>query len=308
MKFNLTNLGLFSVACSLLFTACKNSSSGDFETDKATGVVYKLIKHNESGTKPVIGDFATLQMVFKNDKDSVLWSTYTLQRRPGDTTRGISIPLRKGFSGCLEQGITLMAVGDSAEFKVNADSLYLKQFRQKQLPKGVHSGTNITFYVKLLGIKTQQQVQQEQQQQMMKMQAEMQQRKQQETADIAKYIADNHITAKPTKDSLFFLKRTAGKGKAIKDGDSVEVAYTGKLLNGTEFDGSTGHNHGPFKIQYGPNAQAIRGWILALGEMHQGDKATILIPSALGYVPRGNGPIPAFAPLIFDMEVLRVWK
>ena len=311
MKFNLTNLGLLSITCSLLFGACKNSASGDFETDKATGVQYRFIKHNESGAKPAAGDYATVEMLFKNDKDSICFTTAGMRKRPGDTTKGLTIPLKSIFGGSLEQAITLMAAGDSAQFKVKADSLYLKQFHYKQLPPFIHPGSYVTFNVKLISFQSQQQVQQQQQQQMMKMQAEMAKRKDQETADIAKYLADNKYTSvKPTKDSLFFLKRTAGKGKAIKEGDSVQVEYTGMTLDGKVFDGSKDHGHGPFKILWTPTSTAaIKGWVLALGDMHLGDKATILLPSALGYGPRGaGGVIPPYAPLVFEMEVTKVWK
>ncbi|HXB11431.1 MAG TPA: FKBP-type peptidyl-prolyl cis-trans isomerase [Bacteroidia bacterium] len=311
MKFNLKNLGLFSVTCSLLLTACKHGASGDFETDKASGIEYRFINHNESGTKPAAGDYATVQMLFKNDKDSVCFTTIGMRKRPGDTAKGLTIPLKFNFSGCLEQAITLMAVGDSAQFKIKADSLYLKQFRYPKLPPFIRAGSFVTFNVKLISFQNQQQVQQLQQQQMMKMQAEMAKRKDQEAADITKYLADNKYTSvKPTKDSLFFLKRTAGKGKAIKEGDSVEVEYTGMTLDGKVFDGSKDHGHGPFKIAWSPSSQgAIKGWILALGEMHQGDKATILLPSAIAYGPRGaGGVIPPYAPLVFEMEVTKVWK
>jgi FKBP-type peptidyl-prolyl cis-trans isomerase FkpA len=310
MKFNLTNLGLLSVACSLMLTACKHGASGDFEVDKATGVQYRFISHNESGAKPASGDYATVQMLFKNDKDSIMFTTVGMRKRPGDTTKGLTIPLKFNFGGCLEQGITLMAAGDSAQFKVNADSLYLKQFRMKQLPPTVKPGSYVTFNVKLLSFQNQQQVQQLQQQQMMKMQAENAKLKDQEAPNIAKYLADNHYTVTPTKDSLFFLKRTTGKGKAIKEGDSVEVEYSGMTLDGKIFDASKGHGHGPFKIAWSATSQsAIKGWILALGEMHQGDKVTILLPSAIAYGPRGaGGVIPPYAPLVFEMEVTKVWK
>ena len=220
MKLNLTNLGLLTVACSLVVTACKHSSSGDYTTDPTTGVMYHLIKHDDKGAKPAIGDYATMEMRYsvstKAGKDSELFNSLTVKRRPGDTTHTITIPLRKSFNGCLEQGITLMSVGDSAEFSINADSLFMKTFGQKQLPPFVHPGSSVTFNIKLTALQNQQQIQQQQQQQMMKMQAEMGKRKLQEPADIAKYLADNHSTAKPSKDSLFFLDVSEAKEKLLR--------------------------------------------------------------------------------------------
>jgi FKBP-type peptidyl-prolyl cis-trans isomerase len=310
MKFNFGKLGLFAATGAMVLTACKHSgsgSSGSYDTDAATGVMYRFIKHDDKGKKPGIGDYATMEMQYKTDKDSVLFNSITAKRRPGDTTHTITIPLRKSFSGCLEQGITLMAIGDSAEFKVSADSLFLKTFGARQLPPFAKPGSSIIFNIKLTAIQSQQEVQQQQQEQRQKMMEQMQQLKVQEPAAIGKYLADNKINAKPTKDSLFFLERTPGKGKAIKDGDSVAVSYEGSLLDGTVFDKSTAHG-GPYHIKYGPDAHVIKGWIEALSTMHEGEKARVLIPSALGYGPMGNRPtIPPYAPLIFNMEVVKVW-
>jgi FKBP-type peptidyl-prolyl cis-trans isomerase FkpA len=43
-----------------------------------------------------------------------------------------------------------------------------------------------------------------------------------------------------------------------------------------------------------------------LQKMKKGGKATIIIPSVMGYGPQGTrgGPIPPFAPLIFDVELI----
>ncbi len=138
----------------------------------------------------------------------------------------------------------------------------------------------------------------------------MQQRKAQEPVAIAKYIADNNVKAKPTDDSLFFLKREGKGGKAIKDGDSVYVTYKGMLLDGTVFETS---DHGPgrntFPMVFTKNMGLIHGWVEALETMHEGEKVTILLPSAIAYGPQGaphSQMILPYTPLIFDIEVVRV--
>ncbi len=297
-----------TAALTLFAASCNQGSQGDFSVDKATGVQYKFIKHNENGAKPAAGDYAQVEMIFKTDKDSVIMNTQTMRRRPGDTSHGIPIPLKFNFAGCLEQGITLMAAGDSALFRINADSLFVKQFQMKKLPPYIHPGSYLTFQVKLLYFQTQQQMQQMRQAMMAKRQAEAEAMKAQENPSIEKYLADHHYNIKPNADSLYVLKKTSGKGQEIKDGDTVTVAYTGRLLSGQGFDSSTAA-HGPYKFAYSANAPAIKGWILALKGGHLGDKQTILIPSALGYGQYGMGnAIPPYSPLIFDMEVLKVEK
>jgi len=308
MNSTLIKLSIFSVAIVSVFTACKHS--GSFETDPTTGVQYQFIKHNESGTKPTMDDFARVEMlgtaVTASGKDTEMFNT-TKPRDPRDTNRTFTIPLHKSFNGCLEQGISMMSVGDSAVFKINTDSLYLKTFRAHEVPKFIKPGSSFTFYIKLVGFQTQQQIQQQQQQEMAKRQAEAEQRQGLEAPAIAKYLADNHYSnIKPTKDSLYVLELKGAKGKAIKDGDSIEVTYTGMLLDGTVFDASSRHN-GALKMVYSHDMKLIKGWVEVLGTMHEGEKARILLPSSLGYGPRQAGPmILPYTPLLFDLEVVKV--
>jgi FKBP-type peptidyl-prolyl cis-trans isomerase len=49
----------------------------------------------------------------------------------------------------------------------------------------------------------------------------------------------------------------------------------------------------------------IQGWEEAFLHMKKGEKATIYIPSALGYGDRDMQSIPANSVLIFDVEVVK---
>jgi len=231
-------------------------------------------------------------------------------RRPGDTSGGtITIPLNKTFNGSVEQAVTLMAVGDSALFKINIDSLFLKTFHQKQLPKFIKSGTMATFNIKLVRFQTQQQVQQQQQEMMAKQQAEMAQRKGMEPAEITKYLGDNHYDkVKPTTDSLYVLESSGKSGRAIKEGDSVKVLYTGTTLSGVVFDASSKRGNVPFSVLYtGKDMHIIKGWAEMLGTMHEGEKAKILLPSSLAYgAHQASADILPYTPLVFELEIVKV--
>jgi hypothetical protein len=203
-----------------------------FTKDNTTGVEYHFFKHDKKGKKPVIGDFANVKLVFKNDKDSEISNSAT---KGGDSLGTYKIPLTKYFTGCLEQGITLMAIGDSVEFKVSTDSVFNKFNRtpNAKMPSFLHAGTFLTFNVKLIKFQTEKENNDEREQLKAKYTAQMLVRKAQEPSAIAKYLADNKITAKPTEDSLFFIMRKDTGGKAIKEGDSVFVKYTLYLLDNT---------------------------------------------------------------------------
>ncbi|MDO9254548.1 MAG: FKBP-type peptidyl-prolyl cis-trans isomerase, partial [Bacteroidales bacterium] len=124
---------------------------------------------------------------------------------------------------------------------------------------------------------------------------------------IQQYLKDNKITAKPTASGLYYIEKVAGKGAKAKAGDKVKVHYTGKLLNGKVFDSSlTRKPVAPFEFTIG-QGQVIPGWDEGIAMMSAGAKATILVPSKLGYGERGAGEdIPAYSPLVFDVELISI--
>jgi len=70
-----------------------------------------------------------------------------------------------------------------------------------------------------------------------------------------------------------------------KDGDTVQVDYTGKLADGTVFDTSIGKT--PFEFTLG-SGQAIDGFDRAVLGMKVGEKKTVTIPAADAYGPYHN--------------------
>ena len=68
-----------------------------------------------------------------------------------------------------------------------------------------------------------------------------------------------------------------------KQGDTVNVHYTGKLDNGTVFDSSVGRDPLQFTVGEG---MVIPGFEEAVVEMTPGDSKTVKIPSHQAYGPR----------------------
>jgi FKBP-type peptidyl-prolyl cis-trans isomerase len=305
MKKQIFTIGMTAMIAVALLPSCKRG--GNWQTDEKTGVQYLMLKHDEKGEKPVIGDMAYVQLYGKSSKDSVLWDSRKMSR---DTTGALPIQLKHSFRGCLEDGITLMAVGDSARFCLSTDSLYMKRFGMKAVPPYEIAGAHDTLNIKLIRFLTEAQMKQEQEEMFKKRQADMEQAKMSEPGRIAKYLEDNHYNVKPTADSLFILSRSGGKGKPVKDGDSVEVSYTGYLLDGTVFDKSDrGPSSKTFKLAYGPDAHIIKAWIKTLGTMKEGEKVKMLSPSWMAYGNRQPSPvITPYSPLVFEIEVIRAWK
>lgn len=77
----------------------------------------------------------------------------------------------------------------------------------------------------------------------------------------------------------------------VKDGDTVKVHYTGKLVNGEQFDSSTGREPLEFTVGAG---MMIKGFDAALPGMSVGDKKTVNIPAAEAYGEKDPNAIIPF--------------
>eukprot|EP01068_Selenidium_serpulae_P006440 Selendium_serpulae@DN4387_c0_g1_i2.p1 len=96
---------------------------------------------------------------------------------------------------------------------------------------------------------------------------------------------------------------TEGHGDMPPTDYEVEVHYTGKLKNGTEFDSSRKRGQ-PFKFQLGAG-QVIKGWEVGVAAMKKGERANLTISAEYGYGAGGSGAkIPPNSTLIFDVELL----
>jgi FKBP-type peptidyl-prolyl cis-trans isomerase len=124
-----------------------------------------------------------------------------------------------------------------------------------------------------------------------------------EQTKINNYLTTNKITSTPTASGLYYIEKNAGTGALAKAGNTVSVHYTGKLLDGTEFDSSIGYQ--PFTFVLG-KGRVIAGWDEGIALMSKGGKAKLIIPSGLAYGSRANGSIPANSTLVFDVELISI--
>ncbi|MFD1872433.1 FKBP-type peptidyl-prolyl cis-trans isomerase [Hymenobacter bucti] len=125
---------------------------------------------------------------------------------------------------------------------------------------------------------------------------------------IQKYIAANNITnAQKTASGLYYVPVVANAaGVPATATKTVSVLYTGKLLDGSTFDASSQRGNVPFSFTLGAK-QVIPGWDEGIALMRKGEKATLLIPSALGYgASSPSTAIPANSVLRFDVELTDV--
>ncbi|GAX81330.1 hypothetical protein CEUSTIGMA_g8761.t1 [Chlamydomonas eustigma] len=84
----------------------------------------------------------------------------------------------------------------------------------------------------------------------------------------------------------------------VKKGHSVEVAYEGRLLDGTAFDSAD-----RFSFTVG-GGEVIKGWDQGVLGMRVGEQRRLTIPPKLGYGKRGSAPeVPPDATIVFDVTL-----
>ncbi len=124
-----------------------------------------------------------------------------------------------------------------------------------------------------------------------------------ETELLEQYLLENNITTEAKESGLYYIETETGTGLQPQQGDSVFVHYTGRLIDSTVFDTSVGGTPFPFVLGTG---YVISGWDEGIAYMKKGGKATLIIPSKLGYKSTGSSSIPPYSTLIFDIELVDV--
>jgi len=129
------------------------------------------------------------------------------------------------------------------------------------------------------------------------------------------------VEALPSGLKIHTIKE--GQGDTPRIGQKVLVNYAGWLSDGTLFDTSEKEiadsfgkftelnqmhrgDFSPSPMDYSPESRLISGFKEGLLTMKVGDKIRLFIPPHLGYGPKGGGPIPPNADLVFDLEIVGI--
>jgi len=123
-------------------------------------------------------------------------------------------------------------------------------------------------------------------------------------AGAGKLDADAPKAFTKTASGLQYRVLRKGAGANPKVSNTVKVNYHGWLDSGKVFDSSYERRE---PIEFGLN-QVIPGWTEGMQLVGTGGMIELVIPSDLGYGPRGTpgGPIPPNATLHFLVELIDV--
>lgn len=287
MTKNIIAAAALGIAALGLGSCGKNSG---FETSK-DGLQYKIIKGDgKDEKKAMVGDIVEVH-IHVYIGDSVIFDS-----RKMNNGQPITVPVQElKYKFQPDAGFSMLRPGDSGIFRVPMDSF--KRRGEKMLP-WMKAKDMVEYRLKMVSIKNKQQMQDEQ----MKKSAAQ---KNTDDSTLQDYFHKNNVSPMKTANGVYYTMETPGTGDNIKSGQEATVIYTGKLMDGTEFDSNNPKTHPdkkPFVLKVG-QGMVIPGWDEGLQMFKKGGKGKLYIPSTLAYGPRGMATIPANANLIFDIEI-----
>jgi FKBP-type peptidyl-prolyl cis-trans isomerase len=274
-----------------VISSCQSPKKKGFE-ESESGLLYQFHYQSEDTASPKDGEFIDIDLVLKTE-DSVLFDS---RKIPGDQRS--PIPMSSSmFDGDVFEGIGMMHVGDSATFAVVADSVWKLMYRRDTPPPGMDSAEYVYYEIKLNEIISREEMN-------LRIEERNTRLKSDDMAQLTSFLEDNYPDATPTESGLYYIRTKKGSGKKPVEGQTVSVHYTGKLLDGTQFDSSIGRGK-PIEFPIG-QGRVIKGWDQGIAMMRKGEKGVLIIPSELGYGSRGSGSIPPFSSLVFDVELVDI--
>jgi FKBP-type peptidyl-prolyl cis-trans isomerase FkpA len=130
-------------------------------------------------------------------------------------------------------------------------------------------------------------------------------RLEQDLATIDQYLADQGIEAlQDPANKIRYVINTPTEGELPTLDSCITVSYRGRFLeSGEVFTQSD-------RSSYTLKGDLIEGWKIAVPLLHQGEKATLYLPSGMAYGPTGLPlqNIPPDAIVFFEFELLYVGK
>ncbi|XP_060927030.1 FK506-binding protein 15 isoform X1 [Limanda limanda] len=129
------------------------------------------------------------------------------------------------------------------------------------------------------------------------------------SSDFCKEVCLAKVNSAASLDAVVVQDLSLGEGQGVENGDSLEVVYTGWLLQnhtiGQMFDSNQDKDK-LLRLKIGAG-KVIKGWEEGMLEMKKGGHRLIVIPPNLAYGSKGvPNCVPANSTLIFEAELRRV--
>ncbi len=280
------------IVLALTIVACGGNS---FETEGGTTVTY--LKKGEGTLSQDSTDISFFNLKYNTESGYEIFAT----SEPA--------PMRVGGSfssngGELFKILPQLVVGDSVTFKILASDLFESTFRAPR-PDSIPADSKIEFFISLDKLQSQSEYYSEA--------AANQKELMESLIDTAQlnidldilndfYEKNNIELTTTTENGVGIVVTEEGSGPKPEMGQGFTVNYSGYMLDGTSFDS------GSYPVQLYLTS-VILGWHEGLAQLNEGSKATLYIPSQLGYGPRRRSDvIVENSILVFDVELVDLEK
>ena len=273
-----------------LFFSCKNPYPGYSRAGE--GIYYKLLMVGEQDQCCRFGDYVTANIAYVTMNDSVFFTGRIPRLKVA----------QPDFPGSIDKCFTLMCKYDSTHFIISALDFYEKTL-ETVIPDFLNADGKMKIYIHLMDIQTSDEYEREKEAFL----HWIEDLGEYEKALLRQYILEAKIEVPPMEDGIYYIVQHTGNGPAVASGDTVMIHYEGHFMNGRYFD-STRQRNDPLQFVYGHQMQVIGGLEKAIGKMHEGDKALVIIPSEQAFGADGSvqGIVPPFTSVVFEIELINV--
>jgi len=288
MKLAIFFLGL------VFFLSC-NRETPEYYTTKH-GLKYKYHDINSEGKPPKQGDYLSVFMEWKTINDSIFYNSKNTSPSGVDV---IKVGRQKHLGG-IEEAFYLLQKGDSVSFYINALTFYEDYLNVSKTPTFLSENEDIIITIRLLNIENSKEYKD-------RLVNDKELLELKELKDIGtllkKWNASNDSILEI--GGIYIQIKNKSKGAKVLGNDILKLNYRASFINNAVFY-DTYKNGKPDEFQIGREGQMVEGLKKALLNMHYGEKATVLVPSFLGFGSKGSAGkiIPPYTPILYDIEIL----
>lgn len=256
-------------------------------------VFFKLFTFGEEKQALRNGDLITIDISYSTMNDSIFF--HGIRKLKLEDT---------GIKNSIYSSLIKLHKGDSASFIFRSTDFFQRNLKS-DIPYYLKHQKRIKINVKVLEVQSDADYQVEKKQ-FLKWAEDLNKT---EKALINDFLNEQRINISPTPGGMYFVLTKSGTGKNAVSGDLVKIHYEGRFIDGRYFD-STKKNNEPVEFILGQEFIVIKGIEEAVKMMKEGDKALIILPSDLAFGEKGAGEgiVPPFTAIIYEVELLKVDK
>ncbi|MBD80113.1 MAG: hypothetical protein CL840_14465 [Crocinitomicaceae bacterium] len=277
---------LFIITC-ILFASCDQNKWNGYSLS-SSGLYYKIHSLGDGVRKARPNDRVFAQITIVDQSNKILYKN--------GMQRGaiLSVELGSTTNASISEALSLMHSGDSASF------IFPKTIDVKSLTKGKLMEWNESY---VLSIKLNRIVGETDNQNTA---VEVVDEELEELKQLRAYLIENDIDPNKHTQGVYLKTIKSGNGIKASSGQNLWIHYSGKFLDGTEFD-NTRKQGQLLDFQLGKPDQVIRAFEIALHHVDVGGKIQVISSSEFAFGESGSstGIVPAHTSVVYEIELVK---